>query len=150
MLNGFDPLAPRFLADLERIQERSQKAERQISSGFRVETASDDPDAVVEILRLGARLATNTQVQTNLTRVKSQVDASEAAVRQAEKAERRALQRAGKVYKKTKAGSRADMGAAGSGAKGAAPAPAAAAAAADKKPGSGGGAGAKPSAGGKK
>ena len=83
MLNGFDPSAPRFLADLDRIQERSLRAERQISSGMRVESASDDPGQVIEIIRLKSRLTNNSQVQTNLTRVQSQVNTSEAAMRQA-------------------------------------------------------------------
>ena len=82
MLNGFDPSAPRFLADLDRIQERSMRAERQISSGLRVESASDDPGQVIEILRLKSRLNNNSQLQTNLTRVQSQVNAGEAAMRQ--------------------------------------------------------------------
>jgi flagellar hook-associated protein 3 FlgL len=82
MLNGFDPSAPRFLADLDRIQERSLRAERQISSGMRVESASDDPGQVIEIIRLKSRLTNNSQVQTNLTRVQSQVNTSEAAMRQ--------------------------------------------------------------------
>jgi flagellar hook-associated protein 3 FlgL len=83
MLNGLDPSAPRFLADLDRIQERSLRAERQISSGLRVESASDDPGQVIEILRLKSRLANNSQLQTNLTRVQSQVNTAEAAMRQA-------------------------------------------------------------------
>jgi flagellar hook-associated protein 3 FlgL len=83
MLNGFDPSAPRFLADLDRIQERGQRAERQITSGLRVESASDDPGQVIEILRLKSRLANNSQVQTNLTRTGAQVNAAEAALRQA-------------------------------------------------------------------
>jgi flagellar hook-associated protein 3 FlgL len=83
MLNGFDPMGPRFLADLNRIQERSTRAERQITSGLRVETASDDPEGMVEILRVMSRIENNTQVQTNLTRVKTQVDTAEGAMRQA-------------------------------------------------------------------
>jgi flagellar hook-associated protein 3 FlgL len=82
MVNGFDPSAPRFLADLGRIQDRLQRAERQISSGLRVETASDAPEQVVQILRLRSRVDSNTQVQTNLTRVRAQVDTAEAAMRE--------------------------------------------------------------------
>ena len=83
MLNGFDPSARRFLADLDSIQDRSLRAERQISSGLRVESASDDPGQVIEILRLKSRLANNSQLQTNLTRVGSQVNTAESALRQA-------------------------------------------------------------------
>jgi flagellar hook-associated protein 3 FlgL len=83
MLNGLDAQASRFLADLARIQERSQRAERQISSGLRVETASDAPEQVGEILKLRTRVEMNLQTLTNLTRVSARVDAAEAAVREA-------------------------------------------------------------------
>lgn len=83
MLNGIDPRASRFLADLDRIQDRSNRAERQISSGLRVENASDDPEQIVEILRLRTRLDANAQVQTNLSRVQSRVDTAEKAMREA-------------------------------------------------------------------
>ena len=83
MLHGFDPLASRFLADLERIHDRAFRAERQIASGMRVETASDDAQAVMEILRVKTRVEMNTQVQTNLGRVQTQVDSAESAMRQA-------------------------------------------------------------------
>lgn len=83
MINGYDPSAPRFLADLGRIQDRMQRAERQISSGLRVQTASDAPEQVLQILRLQTRIEANTQVQTNLTRVQTQVNTAEAAMREA-------------------------------------------------------------------
>lgn len=83
MMNGFDPSAPRFLADLGRIQDRLHRAERQISSGLRVETASDAPEQVLQILRLRSRIEANTQLQTNLTRVQAQVKTGEAALREA-------------------------------------------------------------------
>lgn len=82
MLNGFDPVSSRFLADLSRIQERSHRAERQIASGLRVEKASDAPEQVAEILRLRSRVETNTQTQTNLARVQAQVNTAEAAMRE--------------------------------------------------------------------
>jgi flagellar hook-associated protein 3 FlgL len=83
MSHGFDPLTSRFLVDLERIHDRAFRAERQIASGMRVETASDDPQAVMEILRVKSRVEMNTQVQTNLGRVQTQVDSAESAMRQA-------------------------------------------------------------------
>ena len=52
MINGFDSSAPRFLADLSRIQDKMQRAERQITSGLRVESGSDAPEQVLQILRL--------------------------------------------------------------------------------------------------
>jgi len=83
MMNGFDPLAARFLVDLSRIQDKAERAERQVTSGLRVETASDGPEAVVEILRLRSRMELNAQVQTNLVRVQTRVDTAEKAVQEA-------------------------------------------------------------------
>ena len=83
MINGFDSSAPRFLADLSRIQDKMQRAERQITSGLRVESGSDAPEQVLQILRLRSRIEENTQIQTNLTRVEAQVNTAEAAMRQA-------------------------------------------------------------------
>jgi flagellar hook-associated protein 3 FlgL len=83
MVNGFDSNTPRFLADLGRIQDRIERAQRQISSGMRVESASDAPEQVLEILRLKSRLDANTQVQSNLARVQAQVNTGEAAMREA-------------------------------------------------------------------
>ena len=83
MLNGLDAQSTRFLANLNRIQERSQRAERQIATGLRVEKASDSPDEVGEILRLRTRVDVNVQTQTNLSRVSAQVNTAEAGVREA-------------------------------------------------------------------
>lgn len=83
MINSLDPLSSRFLANLNRIQERSQRAERQISSGLRVEKASDAPEQVEQILRLRTRVDLNLQTQTNLARVESQVNVAESTMREA-------------------------------------------------------------------
>jgi flagellar hook-associated protein 3 FlgL len=77
MISSIDPSADRFLADLSRIQERSERAQRQLSSGLRISTASDDPDHVQELLVARMRLEQVTQIRMNLGRVKAEVDAAE-------------------------------------------------------------------------
>jgi flagellar hook-associated protein 3 FlgL len=86
MLNSISPSAARFLADLERIQERVDRAERQISSGRKINSASDDPDVVQELLVARGRLAQATQIKQNLGRAKAEVDTGEQALEQAVKA----------------------------------------------------------------
>ncbi|HYP06938.1 MAG TPA: flagellin [Bryobacteraceae bacterium] len=83
MINRLDAQSIQFLANLQRIQERSQRAERQIASGIRLEKASDAPEQVIEILQLRTRVELNVQTQTNLARVNAQVNAAESAVREA-------------------------------------------------------------------
>jgi flagellar hook-associated protein 3 FlgL len=82
---NIDPMADQFLADLERIQDVAARAQRRISSGKRIETASDAPDDVSAVLALRGVLANNTQVKANLGRVKSEVDTAEATLEQAVK-----------------------------------------------------------------
>ena len=72
-----------FLINLERIQRRLDNVHRQISSGIRLATASDDPGGVVDLLQLETNLKTNAQVLTNLDREKTEVDIAESALRNA-------------------------------------------------------------------
>lgn len=66
MITNLDPASQLFLSDLERAQQRVSEAQRQISSGKRVNVASDDPDIVSDLLRLRSALQRNTQIQSNL------------------------------------------------------------------------------------
>ena len=66
MITNLDPASQLFLSDLERTQQRVNDAQRQITSGKRVNVASDDPDVVSAVLRLRAALERNTQLQSNL------------------------------------------------------------------------------------
>lgn len=83
MLNSISPSAARFLADLERIQARADRAQRQISSGHKISSVSDDADCVQELLVARARLEQATQIKENLGRTKGEVDAGEQALAQA-------------------------------------------------------------------
>jgi flagellar hook-associated protein 3 FlgL len=69
-----------YLANLDRIQQQMQNAEAQISSGLRVQTPSDDPSAVAEILQTLSQIAQNQQVQSNLGSVKTEVDTADASL----------------------------------------------------------------------
>lgn len=66
MITNLDPASQLFLSDLERVQHRVSEAQRQISSGKRVNVASDNPDIVSDLLRLRSALQRNTQIQSNL------------------------------------------------------------------------------------
>ncbi|HEY1241660.1 MAG TPA: flagellin [Bryobacteraceae bacterium] len=66
MITNLDPASQLFLSDLERAQQRVSEAQRQISSGKRVNVASDDPDIVSDLLRLRSAMERNTQIQSNL------------------------------------------------------------------------------------
>jgi flagellar hook-associated protein 3 FlgL len=77
MISNLDPSAEIFLADLTRAQQRIERAQRQVSSGRKIETASDAPDQIDTILQLRAAQQHNTQLQANLDRAKTEADSAE-------------------------------------------------------------------------
>jgi flagellar hook-associated protein 3 FlgL len=83
MISGIDPAAEQFLAALDITKAQTDRAQKQISSGLKFQDASDAPDQVSDILKLRADVARNTQVQSNLSGVKAQVDTAEQAVQNA-------------------------------------------------------------------
>jgi flagellar hook-associated protein 3 FlgL len=80
MVTTIDGSAEKFLTDLDRIQANAERAQRQLSSGLKVEHPSDAPDQIRDIVRLRAEVHRNAQIQTNLSSVKAQVDAADGAL----------------------------------------------------------------------
>jgi flagellar hook-associated protein 3 FlgL len=80
MIRSFDPVTERFLASLSLSQRRSAQATDEISSGYRVTKPSDAPSDVVSILHIQSDLALTAQIESNLSRIKNEVDSAEAAV----------------------------------------------------------------------
>lgn len=83
MISTLDPSAQRFLNDLNQSQQRTSRAERQISSGLRVSAPSDAPDQISTILQLHSSIDRNQQIQTNLGQTKTEVDGAEQALQSA-------------------------------------------------------------------
>jgi flagellar hook-associated protein 3 FlgL len=72
-----------YLANLDRSQQQMQEAQSQISSGKRVQTPSDDPAAVAEILQITNQLAQNQQIQSNFSGVKTELSTADSALQTA-------------------------------------------------------------------
>lgn len=83
MLTFFDAKQSAFLDNLDRIQSRSERAQRQLSTGLRMNSIADHPDQIGALLQTRAELATTEQTKVNLGRVKTEVDAAESAVQNA-------------------------------------------------------------------
>ena len=83
MLSSVNGPSEQFLTDLDRIQSAMDTVQRQVSSGLRVGQASDDPAAVSSILRTQSEIALNTQVQANLSHVKSELLTGDTSLQQA-------------------------------------------------------------------
>lgn len=72
-----------FIANITAIEENNQKIQQQLSSGHRVNEASDAPDEVSQLLGLQAALARNTSLTANLQSVQSQAQTADQALSQA-------------------------------------------------------------------
>ena len=83
MITGLNPANEQFLAGVEDIQTRLSNAQLQISSGLKVNKASDAPQLVGDIFQLRSDLARYNQVDQNLSIVKSQVDAADTSLQSA-------------------------------------------------------------------
>src|ERR1700685_4361701 len=72
--------AQTFLTNLSALEERLDKTNEEVSSGLRVQTVSDDPEDVAEILQVNSEISQNDQVKTNLGQVQTEVNAAEGAI----------------------------------------------------------------------
>ncbi len=80
MIQGINPSADAFLADVEQLQSRLTTDQQQISSGLRVVQPSDDPGSVSDTLTLSASVSRNTQIGLNLKNVTAEVSGAETAL----------------------------------------------------------------------
>ncbi len=83
MLSPLNPANQEFLADLNRISDRLNAAQRDVSTGTRLHSVSDNPDQVSTLLQARADLAASRAVSDNLGRVKIEVDTAEKALQSA-------------------------------------------------------------------
>ena len=83
MISSLDAASLSFLTGLDRIQRRSDTAQRQVTTGLRINTVSDDPSQIPALLDTKAQLDRATQIASNLNLVKNEVDTAEGAVQSA-------------------------------------------------------------------
>lgn len=85
MIRNVDPANEYFLSALSQLQDRLQLVQRQLSSGLRIERASDAPDRLYEVIHRQSEITYSGQVLKNMARVQSTVDAADASLQQAVK-----------------------------------------------------------------
>ncbi len=73
----------KFLASLNSLQSRLETTQQQLSSGLRVNQASDSPGDLADIFQARADLSRAAQVSHNLTTVQSQVNTADSALQSA-------------------------------------------------------------------
>lgn len=83
MINGLTPANEQFLASVDTLQTQLNQAQLELTSGLRVNKASDAPQQIGDIFQTRADLGNATQVDQNLTRVQSQAQAADSALQSA-------------------------------------------------------------------
>lgn len=69
-----------YLANLQLTQAQIQQAQAQLSSGYRLQRASDDPAAIGQIYELQTKIAFNQQTQKNLNGAHTELSAADSAL----------------------------------------------------------------------
>jgi len=72
-----------YLNSLDYIQRQMSQAQTEVSSGLRVQQASDDPAAISTIFSTQTEIALNQQTQTNLSGAQSELTAADTAIQTA-------------------------------------------------------------------
>ena len=80
MISRLDSSSEQFLNALGITQRKLNRAQLELTSGKRINTASDDPDQISYLLQARAGLGNTTQAKTNLGRVKTEVDTAESVM----------------------------------------------------------------------
>jgi len=80
IVTAYDPQSSSFISGLEAIQARAQRAQRELTTGLRINTVSDAPNQIPNLLQVQASIAHNDQVTLNLGRVKTETDTAESAI----------------------------------------------------------------------
>ena len=80
MVPNIDPQSAIFLNGIDRIQANIAQASSEVSSGLRINVASDSPDQIGTLLQLRANQLHNTQVQANLTLAQTNAQAADTAL----------------------------------------------------------------------
>jgi len=80
MISSLDPESLRFLSGLDQIQQRSERAQRELTSGLKINTISDAPDEIGSLWQKRWELDNAKQIDANLGRVKAEVDSAQTAL----------------------------------------------------------------------
>jgi flagellar hook-associated protein 3 FlgL len=83
MISSLDSESLRFLSSLNQIQQRSERAQRELTSGLKINTVSDAPDQIGSLWQERWELDSIKQTNANLGRVKTEVDSAESALQSA-------------------------------------------------------------------
>jgi flagellar hook-associated protein 3 FlgL len=80
MVSNLSPTSELLLADMSRIQQQLTDANLQVSSGRKLNVASDSPTDVQPVLQLRTEQARNKQIESNLTQAQTDANSADTAL----------------------------------------------------------------------
>ncbi|HLH01605.1 MAG TPA: hypothetical protein VKX25_02460 [Bryobacteraceae bacterium] len=83
MISGIQANTGSFLASLSNLENRLSQVNQQMSSGYRVNQASDDPTAIQPIVAYQGRIDYINQIKSNLTQAQTAAQTADSALQQA-------------------------------------------------------------------
>jgi len=83
MIAGLEANDASFLADLSNLENRISRVNKQITSGARINEASDDPSAIAPIISYQSQMDHINQVQTNLSLAQTESQTADGALQTA-------------------------------------------------------------------
>jgi flagellar hook-associated protein 3 FlgL len=83
MVTGLNPSNEQFVTSLDVLQSNLANTQQQLSTGLRVNQASDAPQEVQDIFQARADVANSSQIVQNLNTVKAQVDTADSSIQTA-------------------------------------------------------------------
>jgi flagellar hook-associated protein 3 FlgL len=85
MIEFFNPVDQMFLSGMAVIQARQQRAQQQLTTGLKINSVSDAPDQIANLMEVRSTLAQTQQMSSNLGRVKTETDTGESSLENAVK-----------------------------------------------------------------
>ena len=80
MISSLDPSSLAFLNGMDQIQQRAQRTEQEMTTGLKINSVSDAPDQIAGLYQTRSELAQTQQIDSNLSRVKAEVDTGESVL----------------------------------------------------------------------
>ncbi len=81
MISSLDPASLSFLRGVALIQLRAQRSQEQMTTGLKINHVADSPDQIANLYQTRSELDQTQQIDTNLSRVQTEVDTAESSLR---------------------------------------------------------------------
>jgi len=83
MISSLNASTQSFLAGLDQIQQRAERAQQELTTGLKINTVSDAPDQIANLWQTRSNLDQVNQINSNLGRVQSEVNTAESVLESA-------------------------------------------------------------------